>query len=232
MMMTILKSCSPIRPWCPLSAALAIIALLSVSHVTFAQQVDTKVYPGSSCEGNTRFGLDGGPLGQPRYLAEWGVVTNLSTIDHLEVVCPVVRDQTSGTAGIRAAFVRIFKATPAGGTGDVDFDCRLFSRDRFGTLVDTARASYSGAPANRILTLRPTPITSSDQSFPGYYFITCLLPVALAEEEEVGSEIIDCTPTQPNCPITSKTHSFLISYRVDEIRSSQAEAQELGDEEM
>jgi hypothetical protein len=49
-MMTLLKRCSPIRPRCNLCAALAIMALLSVSHGTLAQQVDTKVYPGASCQ--------------------------------------------------------------------------------------------------------------------------------------------------------------------------------------
>jgi len=201
-----LKLCASILPRCNVCTALAIIALLSVSHITFAQQVDSKVYPGASCQ-SARFG---GPSAGPRFLYdELGRLVNLDTVDLLEVICPVVRDETTGTAGIKHAFVRVVKATPADARGNVDFVCQLFSRTHLGDLVDMGTAIGRGLPGTRILSIRPDPIQSSDGLFPGYYYIRCLIPRALGEEEDVG--------------LSDDIQSAIISYRVDEIRSSQPE---------
>jgi hypothetical protein len=223
-MMTLLKRCSPIRSWCQLATALTIIALLSVSQVALAQGVDTKVYPGASCQ-PTRFAFTD-PV-RPFLYDELGRIVNLASgiSDPLAVICPVVRDQTSGTAGIRAAFVRFRKATPAAGVregADDDISCTLFSRTHLGGRgnidpVDMGTAVYAGPPRYGILTIRPTPITSSDQRFPGYYYLMCLIPPALQDEEVEPSD---------------ENNSSIISYRVDEIRSSLAEGQEADEDEM
>jgi hypothetical protein len=236
MMMTLLKRCLPIRLWCQLYTALAIIALLGVSHVVFAQQVDRKVYPGTSCQAGVLGGLEVPPA--PQY-DEFGRILNRrigadGTGGQMEVICPVVRDETASTAGIRTARVRVVKATEANPPQETDLDisCTLFSRTLFGAEAPVAQDSsrYAGPPNTMSLRFGvgssppDDPIRSFNQNGPGYYYFRCLIPAALSADpqgDDIGDVVVNC--------LDSDRCSGIISYWVDEIRTSQSTAQELSE---
>jgi hypothetical protein len=208
-MMTILKRCSAVRLWCQLCTALAIIALLGASHVALAQQeVDRKVYPGTFCQPG--LGLSGA---QPSFVQydDRGAIRNLSTTERLQVLCPVVRDETMGTAGLLRATVRIF-AGRSPGTSEIDdntFVCHLTGRTPFGAIVDSSFQNNIGMPTGNRTLFFENPTTSSDTNAPGAYLFECLLPPRL----ETGGPA-----------------SGIISYRVEEIITSNPHAESSLDE--
>jgi hypothetical protein len=205
MMMTILKKCSPIPPQFKLCTALAIIALLSVSQVTFAQELNRKVYPGTFCQPGT-----GGGERPPEYrYDERGRILNLSLEQRLEVICPVVRDETASTAGISQARVRFLAAFQPSNDDDSALSCFLHSRALYGTQIAVLRETNVGVPAgNRVLRFNQIP--STDQSGgPGYFHFRCFIP---ARDETHGV-------------------SGIISYWVDEIVTPQAQPFSQADED-
>jgi hypothetical protein len=227
-MITISKRCSPIRPWCQVSTALAIIALLGASHVALAQQVNRKVYPGTFCQP----GIVGGDQPPNVQYDGLGRILNRSVGGEsagvlLEVICPVVRDEIiTGTAGIRDARVRIVKATdasPPGEAEDTEISCTLFSRTLFGAEAPVAIESVrdSGPPGTRSLFFGQirsfNQVPGSTQPGSGYYYFRCFIPGALGDPE-VESQV-------DNCELDSRC-SGIISYRVDEIVTPQAQIQE------
>jgi hypothetical protein len=203
-MMTILKRCSPIRPCCQFFTALAIIALLGVSHVALAQDVDRKIYLGTFCQPFRSVG-EGQPIVE--YDAR-GRILNLHPVEVLTVICPVVRDETMGTAGIMRATVRILAGIEPGGEFDAaTLRCTLFSLTQFGDVVDFEAKSNVGMPrGNRVLFFE-NQLTSSDTNAPGAYLFRCNLP------PRVGDRV-----------------SGIISYRVEEIITSNPQAESSLDE--
>jgi hypothetical protein len=195
-MMTRLKEDSPIHPLHDLCTALAIIALLSMSPAALAQAVNTKVYPGTFCR----------PEAQAVNFVEYDEAGRILILPDVgspfAVICPVVRDETAGTAGISRAFVRYVKASAQFADFGA-FTCTLYSRNHFGVELAHETNSDNGPPGTKIFSFGPLPVT--DQSFPGYYHFVCNIPVVSNMNNE---------------------SSGIISYRVDEIIPSQAQANE------
>jgi hypothetical protein len=123
----------------------------------------------------------------------------------VRLICPVVRDETMGRAGIRRAFVRYTKGVEGGGVASLS--CTLHSRTNLGNPVGTPITRTDNGPSGRKI-FSFGPIGSSDSGSPGYYYFVCDIP----QVHEDGS---------------LPPPSGIISYRVDEIRmSSEALAQE------
>lgn len=200
-MMAILEKCLPISPCFKLCTALVIIALLSMSQVILAQELNRKVYPGTFCQPGT----GGGELPPEFRYDERGRILNLSLEQRLEVICPVIRDETAGTAGISRARVRFVAASQPSNDDNSALSCLLYSRALFGTQIAFLRKTNVGVPpGNRVL--RFDQIASTNQGGgPGYFYFRCFIP---ARDENNGA-------------------SGIISYWVDEIVTPQAQAQPL-----
>jgi hypothetical protein len=199
-MMKTLSLYAPIHSLRHVSTALAIMALLSVSHPILAQELDVKAYPGTFCQQNDP------DVAVVMYDERGAILVVEIGTGSVRVICPVVRDETVGTAGIRRAFVRYVKGVEGGGVAA--FSCTLHSRNHFGGAVASDSKTDTGSRGNKIFSFGA--IRSSDQAFPGYYHFVCDIPQVRVLE--------DGSLTPP---------SGIISYRVDEIRTSQAQAEEL-----
>jgi hypothetical protein len=200
-MMKTLRLCTPIHPLRHVSTALTLMALLSVSHPTLAQETNRKVYPGTFCQ------LESQAVGLTVFYDERGAILNDDSTSPVTVICPVVRDETEGTGGIRRAFVRYVKG--AGGGGDRALSCTLHSRNHVGVaVVNPVERTDTRGPGTKIFSFGP--VRNSDQGFPGYYLFVCVIPRPI--------ELPDGSFTP---------QSGIISYRVDEIRTSGAQTEEL-----
>ena len=205
--MKTLRLCALIHPLRYVSMTLAIMALLSVSHLTLAHETETvsKVYPGAFCAGGQGVVcLDFGD--ECLVYDERGAILNTQLGDSADtVICSVVRDEAVGTAGIKRAFVHYEKGTEEEkGTTDSEgrnaFSCTLYSRDPFGNEVDSETQTDTGPAGKKTFSFGALK-ASSDQKLPGYYHFVCNIPRLTGADVEVPSAII--------------------SYQVDEIRTSQ-----------
>jgi hypothetical protein len=156
-----------------LFAVVTLLTLLWMPVLGLAD--DNKVYPGSACV----------PESSSLY-AEGGIGTALGTIVNLTgetiaVNCPIIRDNTTNTNGVRNVTVRVFippqhfNLIQQGNTG-----CTVFSLDGF---VDSAPGGVVTLAYPNVgqLSLEFSGEHRVTVSFPlGQYFLRCALPSGAA----------------------------------------------------
>lgn len=141
-------------------ATMLIITLLTqVTAVVPAFAGDNKVYPGSGC-------LPVSAESGSRLIRSGGKITNADSQNNLILVCPIIRDVTTG--GVPNSFIDI--------TGGVRLDsCTLNTYNVDGTLVarnqdsDGRFTSLSGGGFR-------LDIQNASQASQGAYEIACILP--------------------------------------------------------
>ncbi|MBD0345040.1 MAG: hypothetical protein ICV63_09515 [Coleofasciculus sp. Co-bin14] len=141
-----------------LKALISTVAIFIASAASPAFADDRKTYPGNLCQpgpfataSTISYGLDGS-------------VENTAS-GSIYVVCPVVRDNTTNTTGLKQIQVQINKPSSTGTY------CSFYSKSADG--VNTffnEKWNFEGS-GNRIISLNVQKSYAS-----GYYFIACILP--------------------------------------------------------
>lgn len=146
-----------------LFATLAPLLLNLMPVVTFAD--DSKVYNGSAC---IAYGLENN--GPPArfdvnfYMSDGSIKNNLPN-NSIFVLCPIVRDNTTNTDGLRNVTVRLF---------DAGF-CIIESRAPFGQTTNDFSKLLEAGPGFQSLEFKDA--NRLTRSFPlGPYVLSCLLP--------------------------------------------------------
>jgi hypothetical protein len=136
------------------------LTLFVGSVIGFAREAwaNTKTYPATFCVAEST------TLGTLQYELD-GSLSNTSPTDPLEVICPVVRDNTQ-TEGKWSAKVYAFAKNPG-----VGIECTATSRDHFGDVVDEDDddAAFSAGVQTMSMFLL-------EQAHEGYSTIRCTIP--------------------------------------------------------
>lgn len=158
------------RLFTTLSAA-AVIAGLGAPT---AQAGDYKVFPGTMCRPNSDYSPNG-----YAYYGTSGRVFNSSSTSWLRVLCPIVRDNETGSVGTQ---VVVIDQNLSSGVA-----CRTISSKRDGTANNmTAVVTSSGNGSNGMF-LNLGNLASKENY--GYHHISCAIPPKGADASAVASYV-------------------------------------------
>jgi hypothetical protein len=154
-----------------LSTALAVV----LAAASGAYAADTKVYPGNACQ--AQLGDRAGDLFRSTVF-----LRNASALG-LNVVCPIVRDNTPNLDGIESADVRVQSPTTE------SLICYLQSRSALGELLQQTQVATTSQNVNVL------PLDLNVSTIGGTYSIICELP---PEGRIYGYRVTEYPPTTTN----------------------------------
>jgi phage-related tail fiber protein len=157
-----------------LFATLSVAAVIAGPGAPTAQAGDYKAFPGSMCVRNNDYS------GGTPYYGSSGRLFNSSTTSWLRVICPIVRDNETGSPSFQVIVIDQYLSDGV--------SCRAVSNSRDGTANNMTAVVKSSGNASTGKEINLGGIASKENF--GHHHILCSIPPKGADNSAIASYIV------------------------------------------